>query len=116
MGAATFAPLSPGSATADGYVNKVIDNKRVIKGMLTFSTSYATGGDSFALGQTGLREITDLLVIGNAAASFPSAGLSIALAGTKVAPLILAFDAANTEVPNATNLAARTVLVYLIGS
>jgi hypothetical protein len=105
MGAATFVVAS----------NKVIDNKRVMTGVLTLSTSYATGGDSFAVVTQagGLRQIDSMDIVGNAT---NTSGLSLVLAGTGAAPLMKAFETAGTEVASATNLAARTVTVRLYGS
>lgn len=108
MGAATF------TKTANVPVG-VWGDKRVAKGQLALSASYATGGDTLDLKTVGLTEVTELYV--NASnALLGGSGLSLALGGTKNAPLLIASDALNTEVANATNLSGRPfVQVLLVG-
>lgn len=112
MGAVTFTP-----STTDGtgrFPTRYIDGKRVVRGTITMSASYATGGDTLALTNLDIKEVTMMLVEPNLL-SLP--GLSLALAGTKTAPLILAADTNNTEVANATNLSGRaSVTVWLFGA
>lgn len=102
MGAATFAITG----------HERLGNKQVVKGDLTFSSSYATGGDSLDLAaEVGLNEVTSMLVADNAT------GLSFDLvATTATAPLVKAYSAAATEVANATNQATVVVPVWLFGS
>lgn len=107
MGACTFAPTAN---VSEG----ILDNKRVRKGILSFSNSYATGGDTLALGQTGLTEITQVLVDANNTSN--QSGISIVLGGTKAAPLILAYDSLLTQVTAATDLSARNQPVWLVGA
>lgn len=116
MGAITFTKADPGAAqVSGGFPTPVIDNKRVVKGTIVFSASYATGGDTLDLKTTGLTELTALVQdatvpLGNIS------GLSILIGGTKIAPLISVFDANATQVANATDLSARTAIpVWLIG-
>lgn len=117
MGAMTFAKATPGgSQLLGGQGTPVIENKRVVKGTLTFSSSYATGGDTLDLKTVGLTELTGLLQDGTVVLGNIS-GLSIMLGGTKSAPLILAFDANSTQVTNATDLSSRVAVpVWLIGA
>ena len=108
MGACTF------TKTANTPVG-VWGNNRVAKGQLALSASYATGGDTLDLKTVGLTELNELYVNGSNAL-LGGSGLSVALGGTKIAPLIIASDALNTEVANATNLSTRPLVqVLLVG-
>jgi len=117
MGAVTFTKATPGGTTLKGgHGTPVIDNKRVVRGTLTFSASYATGGDTLDLKTVGLTELTYILVDATAPLGNIS-GLSILLGGTKIAPLISAFDSNATQVTSTTDLSARTAIpVWLLGS
>lgn len=112
MGAATFTA----SARADGRsaIRYTDDGLRAVEGTLTPSTSYATGGETFAIATqgAGLTTVERLEIIGDAA---NNSGLSITLLGTITAPLFKYWETANTEVANATNITARTARVRLIG-
>ena len=102
MGAATFAITG----------QEVLGNKRIVKGDLTFSASYATGGDSLALAsEVGLKQVDSMLVADN------TTGLSFDVVTTAPgAPKIKAYSAAATEVASATNQATVVVPVWLFGS
>lgn len=95
----------------------VIDNRRAVRGTITFSSSYATGGDTLTLNtQCSLREVTGLLVDASTVLTNPS-GLSVELSGTKDVPKIIAYDANNTQVANATDLSTRSSIpVILLGA
>ena len=119
MGAATFTPDADGGLRLQGrFKTPVINNKRVVTGGINLSTSYATGGDTLALGGTGLTEVTAILTecvymlgFGN------TGGYSIVLRGTPGAPLIQAYDANGTEISAAANLSGRIAIpVFLLGS
>lgn len=117
MGAVTFTKLPAilTGAFAGEFGDTYWGRYRVIRGTLVFSNSYATGGDSIALGPTGLKALHAVLVDPSIAASNRS-GLSIELGGTATAPLLLAFDANNTQVANATDLSTRIAQpVWLLG-
>lgn len=113
MGAVTFTRHTGSNADeADG----VYRDYKVVRGLLTFSASYATGGDSLALGPVGMSEVRKILI--DPSQGFNTSGLSIALGSgsTPTAPVIQAFETNNTEVVNATNLSARTPIpVWLLG-
>lgn len=112
MGAVVFTP-----ATTDGtgrFPAQYIDNKRAVRGNITMSASYATGGDTLALTNLDIKEVTGMFIIPNA---LSMSGLSYALGGTKIAPTIIAVDTNGTEVTAATNLSARAaVTVLLLGA
>lgn len=89
---------------------------RVRRLTVTFSASYATGGDTVPVATLGLRNVNRILVEPFAASApgFQS-GISIALGGTSGAPKLLAYDAVGTEVANLTNLSNRLVTVWFVG-
>lgn len=113
MGALTFTPASGSNADKKHGKTTTPTSRQVVRGTITFSASYATGGDTLALGPTGLREVREILVDPTMSTGNP--GLSVRLGGTAVAPTVLAYDATDTQVPNATNLATRIVGVWLMG-
>lgn len=115
MGACVFTRAS--GSLAD-EAESVYEGFRVVRGTLTLSASYATGGDTIPLGSVGLQEIRRLLLDASlAVAAFGhTSGLSVQLGGTPSVPTLIAFDANGTEVPNATNLSARNPQgVWLLG-
>lgn len=89
-------------------------NRRYVKGVLTLSSSYATGGDSFDLAvQTGLSEIQKILVDATTA---NDSGATLTLAGTSKVPLIKAWATKSAEVANATNASTWSFPVWLLGT
>lgn len=98
--------------------NDGIDYERngvVVKGLLTGSSSYATGGDTLDLKvKVGIKTVDDLLVeAGDILAT--TAGYSLKLDRTAPgAPKILVYSA-GAQVANATNLSAVTWRVRLRG-
>lgn len=116
MGACTFARAvgSLGSLSDGETFDDVYRNKRVVRGTLTFSASYATGGDTIPLTAVGLREVSRILVDSNLGIN--DSGLSIVVGGTPQAPTLVAYDAQGTQVANATNLSGRTAIpVWILG-
>lgn len=102
MGAATFTEAADGQDT--------IGNRRVVRGTLALSASYATGGDSFDLAtEVGLKEVTKILVQGS------NAGYSVSLAGTTKVPLIKAWFGVGVELGATTDLSASPLTVELHG-
>ena len=76
--------------TLDPNPTKMLDHERVVTGSLSLSSSYATSGDSFTVGQLGLNILTDMEMYGTLAAySIASTALPAVGAGTTVK--ILAF-------------------------
>lgn len=121
MGAMTFARASGGKADLAESVVQGTDsrgmNYRVVRGILTFSTSYATGGDTIPLADVGLQEVRQVLVDPQVNGSGQNrAGISVELGGTPQAPKLIAYDTFATEVANATNIGTRTVPCWLLGS
>ena len=105
MGAFTFV-----RDTNDGF--DVKGNCYEIKGTLTGSSSYATGGDSFAIATYGLSSLDDMVVEAGTTALTP--GRSLQLAGTNKVPLIKVFTS-GAETAAATNLSAVSWKVRLRG-
>jgi hypothetical protein len=107
MGAITFVE------SADGQ--SVIDNKRVVKGRITFSSSYATGGDTLDLAsEVGLNQVDKMMIDSNSAGVLN--GYGFALSGTAKAPKVVIWSAALTELANGTNTAAVVLDVWLFGT
>lgn len=116
MGACTFARAS---GSLKDQAEGVLGTKRVVRGVVTFSSSYANpAGDTLPhLSQNGigLAQIDKVLIDPDLAAAGVDVGLTVRLGGTPGARTLRAFDAANTEVGNGTNLSARAVPVWFIG-
>lgn len=102
MGACTFAISGEG----------VLDNKKVTKGVLTFSASYATGGDTLdPKVVAGMGEVTGLLVESN------TQGASVSLDATSsTAPKFLLYTGDGTQASNASDNSGIAVPVWLLGS
>ena len=117
MGAATFTrALGTGGVQVDGETfDATYKTNRVVRGLLTFSASYATGGDTLDLATVGLKELKRILI--DPSIGQNTSGLSIAAVVTNpAAPLIQAFETNDTQVANATNLSARRPIpVWLMG-
>jgi hypothetical protein len=117
MGACTFnrGALGVFGTQLFGGTEDVYKQFRVVRGTLVLSASYATGGDSLALGVVGLREAFALVI--DPSRGLHGSGLAINLDITvPSAPKVIAYDAEATEVPNATNLSARTPIpVWILG-
>lgn len=122
MGAMTFARASGSKADLAESVNQGTDKRgvgyRVVRGVLTFSNSYATGGDTIPLASVGLKEIRQVLVDPVVSpTNVNRSGLSVELGGTPSAPKLLAYDTNNTEVTAAVDLSTRAgTPVWLLGS
>jgi hypothetical protein len=104
MGQVAIANITPGVAGA----------LRSVTADVTFSSSYATGGDTVPLGQLGLQGVVSVHVRGGVladSAQVPSRsyaptvhGVQVVLAGTVAAPKLKAYSGSTSEVANATNL------------
>ena len=106
MAAATFTLAPDGGGS--------LANKRVVKGTLTLSASYATGGDPInQRTEIGLRVVDDLLVEAGPGATV--AGYQIKLGGTSAAPKILAY-AAGGQVASGTDLDGVSFKVWFLGT
>lgn len=105
-----------GTVAITAPYNDVSNNKRVVEANVTMSSSYATGGDTVPLTSLGLREVTDVVVLGSVAhvnsggAAVTPHGIQVVLAGTKTAPLLKAYSGSTSEVANATNLSTNGAL------
>ena len=113
MGAVVITNRTPGS-TAGRF--------KAVEADVAFSASYATGGDTIDPKALGLRAIHEVLVPSHhirsgkpTEAARLQSGLSVNLGGTSTAPTLLAYDAAATQVANATNLSARTQRLRFLG-
>jgi hypothetical protein len=103
MGACTFAITG----------HDVHNNKAIVKGTLTFSASYATGGDSFSpRGLAGMSEVTSVLVEGNE----QGASVQLGAASTATAPAFELYTGDGTEASNASDNSTIAVPVWLFGT
>ena len=101
MGACTFTITGQG----------VLGRYRVVKGDLTFSDSYATGGDTLALTSVGLQEVRSLLVESN------TQGASVVLdAANPSAPKFKLYTGDGTEATSTSDNDGITVPVWLLGA
>lgn len=98
MGATTFA-LTPGQRTRHHPVD---GSQRVAEGLLTMSSSYATGGDT--LTGHGLTRVERLVVLADAG------GYELRLGGTETAPKITAFQSGG-QVSSTTDLSSAVAAV-----
>ena len=120
MGAGTVTIPAQNYSPRDGQ------GGTIVKAAYSFSSSYATGGDTLTAAQVGLAEINEVIVKGDALASGPNraivarytsvgegapSGLMLAFwqdpTGSSQGPLV--------EVPNGTNLSAFSVALEVIG-
>jgi hypothetical protein len=121
MGACTFARASGSKAdlaesVSQGTLNNGEGSWRVVRGVLTFSGSYSTGGDTIPMASVGLQEVRQILVDPVVAANNQNrSGLSVELGGTPGAPTAIAYETLNTEVVAAVNLSTRSVPVWFLG-
>lgn len=95
---------------------------KIVEADVTFSASYATGGDTLTPAALGLRHVREVLVPSHhlvtkkaVATAASRAGKTVELAGTSAAPLLKVYDTANTEVTNATNLSTITLRLRFCG-
>lgn len=106
MGAVTYTNLEQG----------VNGQYRTVEADVTFSASYATGGDSLSLGALGLKQIDDMVTLGfiskaraNSSGHVTVVGIQPVLAGTSTAPLLKSF-VNGSESANAANVGAIGVV------
>jgi len=120
MGAGTFVRAAGTTAGNNkDLAEGVLDTKRVVRGVYTFSASYANpAGDTIPMtgaSSVGLQQIDKVLIDPELQATGADPGLSIRLGGTPGARTLRAFDTTNTEIANATNLGTRAIGVWFIG-
>lgn len=107
MGTATF------TRSTGKQPQRVAYGRREVRGTITMSDSYATGGDTLAMTSVPFDHVTDLIVEGGSLATSED-GYQFKLAGTSVAPKIKAFNSSG-EVSNATDLDEVSLVVRLVG-
>lgn len=100
------------TVTLDQAGPRLLGNRRVVTGQVTFDASYPTGGESLPLSALGLAALENLSITNVAAASTTTQ--VIAWDKSKTAPLLLAFYGDNNnasdgnliQVPDTTDLSA----------
>lgn len=112
MGAVTVANKDYGSSPRG----------KVVEADVTFSASYATGGDSIALTLLGLRGVREVVVPSHnirtrkaVADAASQAGKTVQLGGTETVPLLKLYETALTQVANATNTSTVVLRLRFIG-
>lgn len=105
-----------GTVSIANAVPGVINHLRTVTADVTLSSSYATGGDTVALGSLGLKEVDQIVTHAGTlqtSVAVPSGtfspnahGTQIVLAGTPTAPKLKAYRGSTSEVTNATDLSA----------
>lgn len=100
-----------------------VEGFRVVEVDVTFSSSYATGGETISPSLLGLKEVRQILVPshklggqGVVTAANLKTGKTVSLTGTASAPTLSLWETANTEVANATNVAAVVQTIRFLGS
>lgn len=112
-----------GTVAVSVVSKSVQGNKRVVTADVTYSSSYATGGDTLKPSDLGLQQVEEAFVhagildASRAATGYTPAehGTQPVLAGTPGAPLIKVFDGTTAEVAAATNLSALTARLVFKG-
>lgn len=90
-----------------------LNGKHVVKGTLTFSSSYATGGDTLnPRVAAGMGEITGLLVEGNT----QGASIQLGSGSTATAPLFQVYTGDGTEASSTSDNSGIAVPVWLLGT
>lgn len=95
-----------GAVAVTNLVHGVSGSYRTVECDVTFSTSYATGGDTFSPATVGLRQVDDVHVLGfkkKDGTTITSVGIQPVVAGTSTAPLLQAWYN-GAQVPNTTNI------------
>lgn len=100
------------------------DGNKVVEATVTFTGTYATGGDTLSPALFGMTEVRELWQSGGAFATsaynhaVPGSGATtqgqLVLAGTGVAPLVQVWSG-GTQVANATSLTTRQHRIRLVG-
>lgn len=103
-----------GACTWETESLDVEKDKRVVRGTLTFSSDYATSGDTLSAALLGLRSVDDLVADSGSDIGTP-AGYALKLGGTAAAPKVLVYTSAG-QVANATDLSAVEVAVRVYGT
>jgi hypothetical protein len=97
------------SGAAGHLLGGGVDTKKVISGKFTFSSAYATGGESLNI-SNDLRRV-ERVIIG----SFPVTATVAAVKYNSSTGKLQAYVAAGTEVAASTNLSTVTVEFFAIG-
>lgn len=111
-----------GATTITNRKQGVQDRRKVVEADVTFSASYATGGDTVSLAALGLNGVKQMLIPSHdlitrkpVSAAVAQTGNSYQLGGTEVAPTIKVFTTTNTELAAATNASSATIRVRFLG-
>ena len=94
------------------------DNRRVVECDVTFSASYATGGDTISKAALGLSQIDDAYVLSlknRKGGSLTAHGKQVQLGGTPSAPTLKLYSGSGSEVANASNNSTVVARVRFLG-
>lgn len=106
-----------GTVALSNMTQGVTGSKRTVTADVTFSSSYATGGDAVPLGVLGLHQVDEVHVLGGTMVNNvaterskvytpPAHGLQVVFGGTTTAPKLKAYSGSTTEVANGVSLSA----------
>lgn len=102
--------------------NAVIEHEKTIEAVCTFSSSYATGGDTVSiLTDLGMTEVNRISLTSHRLDGLPistaqaQTGFSIQLGGTNKAPTLKLFPTTTTEATAASNNSTVAMVVRFHG-
>lgn len=88
--------------------------RRQVSGTVTFSASYATGGDTLVMTTIPFDRVTDVIIEAGPDAPASPSGRAIKLAGTATTPLLQLWSA-GSQAANASNQSTVAIPVRIIG-
>lgn len=111
-----------GATAVTAKVVKISGNNKTVEALVTFSASYATGGDTVSLvTDLGMTEVNSITVPSHrfdgvaVTAAQAQTGKSVQLAGTNKVPLLKLYDTALTQVSNATDQSGVAIVIRFVG-
>lgn len=107
-----------GAVAISNREDDIQDNKRVVEADVTFSASYATGGDTLSKSALGLTQIDDARVLSlknRKGVALTPHGRQIVLGGTAAAPTLKLYAGSGSEVAAASNNSTVVARVRFVG-
>lgn len=94
----------------------VINNKRGVECLVTFDSSYPTGGEPVDLAALGLKQVDSVQVVTELQTDAGAGTTITAILTNPTAPLLELMTAANTEAANGSNQSAVAATCRFLGS